>query len=73
MELISLSPIPAAERSKARICGRCLAGITGSISAGGMDVCVVGCTVQTKRQARKIKKKKQVQKKYREEEKFFRK
>ena len=34
-------PIPVAERSKARVCGRSLAGSTGSNPAGGMDVCVV--------------------------------
>ena len=30
-----------AERSKARVCGRLLAGIAGSNPAGSMDVCVV--------------------------------
>ena len=34
-------PIPVAERSKARVCGPLLAGVAGSNSAGGMDVCVV--------------------------------
>jgi hypothetical protein len=34
-------PIPVAERSKARFCGRSFAGIAGSNSAGGMDVSVV--------------------------------
>jgi hypothetical protein len=29
-----------AERSEARFCGRSLAGIAGSNSAGGMDVCL---------------------------------
>ena len=33
-----------AERSKARVCGRSLAGIAGSNPATGMDVCVV-CVV----------------------------
>jgi hypothetical protein len=28
--------------------GRALAGITGSNPAGGMDICVVCCTVKTK-------------------------
>ena len=32
-----------AERSKARVCGRSLAGVAGSNPAGGMDVCVVCC------------------------------
>jgi hypothetical protein len=31
-------PIPVPERSKASICGHSLAGIEGSIPAGGMDV-----------------------------------
>jgi hypothetical protein len=31
-------PIPVATRSKAWVCGRSLAGIAGSIPAGGMDV-----------------------------------
>ena len=34
-----------AERSKARVCGRSLAGVADSNPAGGMDVCVV-CVVQ---------------------------
>ena len=38
-------PIPVAERSKARVCGRSLAGVAGSNPAGGMDVCVV-CVAQ---------------------------
>ena len=33
--------IPVAERSKARICGRSLAGIAGSNPAWSMYVCVV--------------------------------
>ena len=32
-------PIPVAELSKARVCGRSLAGIAGSNSAGGIDIC----------------------------------
>jgi hypothetical protein len=36
-------PFPVAERSKASVCGRSLAGIAGSNLAGGMDVCVVCC------------------------------
>jgi len=41
-------PIPVAARSKARVCGLSLAGITGSIPAGGMDVCLlwVLCVVE---------------------------
>ena len=37
--------IPVSERSKARVCGRSLAGVAGSNPVGGMDVCVV-CVVQ---------------------------
>ena len=33
------SPVPVAERSKARVYGRSLAGIAGSNPAGGMDGC----------------------------------
>jgi hypothetical protein len=36
-------PIPVAERCKARVCGRLLAGVTGLNPTGGMDVCVVSC------------------------------
>ena len=39
---------PVAERSKARVCGRSLAGIAGSNPAGGMDVCIV-CIVKLSR------------------------
>ena len=38
--------IPVAERSKARVCGRSLAGIAGSNLASDMDVCVVWCTIR---------------------------
>jgi hypothetical protein len=50
------------ERSKARVCGRSLPGIAGSNPAGGMDVCVVCCTIRTKGKANKDK---AVEKKYR--------
>ena len=33
--------IPVTERSKARVCGRSLAGIAGSNPAGGMDICLL--------------------------------
>ena len=36
-----LRVIPVAARSKAWVCGRSLAGIAGSIPAGGMDVCLL--------------------------------
>ena len=39
-------PISVVERSKARVCGRSLAGVAGLNTAGGMDVCVVCCTVK---------------------------
>ena len=35
------SPVPVAERSKVRVCGRSLAGVTGSNPAGGMYVCLL--------------------------------
>ena len=35
------TPISVAERSKARVCDRSLAGIAGLNPPGGMDVCVV--------------------------------
>jgi hypothetical protein len=44
-------PISVVERSKARVCGRSLAGVAGSNTAGGMDVCVVYCTVKDQRQS----------------------
>ena len=37
--------ITVAARSKASVCGRSLAGIVGSNTAGGMDVSVVCCQV----------------------------
>jgi hypothetical protein len=43
-------PIPFAELSKARVCGRSLAGIAGSNPAGNVDVCVV-CVVKDERQS----------------------
>jgi hypothetical protein len=39
-------PIPIAERPKTRVCGLSFAGVAGSNPAGGMDVCVVCCTVK---------------------------
>ena len=38
-------PIPVAELSKARVCGRSSVAVAGSNPAGGMDVCVV-CVIQ---------------------------
>jgi hypothetical protein len=35
------APISVAARSKAWVCGLLLAAITGSIPAGGMDVCLM--------------------------------
>jgi hypothetical protein len=34
-------PIPVAVQSKAWVCGHSIAGIAGSNSAGGMDVCLL--------------------------------
>jgi hypothetical protein len=45
---VGILPIPVAARSKASVCGRCFAGISGSNLAGGMDVSVVCCTIKTK-------------------------
>ena len=39
----SILPRTVAEQSKVRVCGRLLAGVTGSTPAGGMDNCVVCC------------------------------
>ena len=50
-----MKPIPVAERSKARVCGRSLPGVTGSNPAGSMDICVVCCTLRTKGKARTIR------------------
>ena len=40
-ELDMPRPISIAERSKARVYGCSLAGIAGSNSAGGMDICLL--------------------------------
>jgi hypothetical protein len=37
--------IPVSARSKAYVCGRWLAGIVGSNTAGGMDVCCECCVL----------------------------
>ena len=34
-------PVPVAARSKAQVCGRSLAGIAGSNTVEGMDVCLL--------------------------------
>jgi hypothetical protein len=39
--LIWTALIPVAERSKAMICGRSLAGIVGSNPAGDIDACLL--------------------------------
>ena len=41
-------PIPVAERSKASVCGRSLAEIAGSNTAGDMDVCCECCVISGK-------------------------
>ena len=61
-------PIPVAEWSKARVCGRSLAGIAGSNPAAGMDVCCECRTVRTKGKSQENQDK-EVQIKYREKEK----
>ena len=43
-ELSCFVPIPVAERSKVRVCGRLVTGIAGSNPATGMDVCLL-CVV----------------------------
>jgi hypothetical protein len=40
--VIIIVPVPVAQRSKARVYGRSLAGIAGSNPAGGMDGCPLG-------------------------------
>ena len=40
---IEFLSIPVAKRSKARVCGRFLAGVASSNPAGGLDICVVCC------------------------------
>jgi hypothetical protein len=51
--------------SKERVCGRSLAGVAGSNPAGDTDVCVVCCTLRTKRQSQDNQDK-EVQIKYKE-------
>ena len=34
-------PVPVAKRSKAKVCGRSLAGVAGSNPYGGMEVCLL--------------------------------
>jgi hypothetical protein len=59
-------PIPVAERSKTRVCGRSLAVIVGSNPAGGHGCfCHVRCTLRTKGN-RQGSQDKEVQIKYRE-------
>jgi hypothetical protein len=47
-------PTPVAARSKAYVCGRSLAGIADSNTAGGMDVCLLWmlCVVQVEASAK---------------------
>jgi len=46
--ILQYNQVPMAERSKARVCGRSLAGIAASNPAGGMDVSLLSllCTVR---------------------------
>ena len=59
-------PIPEAERSKTRVCGRSHAAFAGLNLAGDMDVCVVCVVSKDKGQSQD----KEVQIKYREETKI---
>ena len=43
---VRILPVPVAERSKVRVCGRSFAGVSGSNHAGGLAVCVVYCKVK---------------------------
>ena len=45
-------PIPVADRLKARFCGRSFAGVAISNSAGGVDICVVCLSKDTKAKGR---------------------
>jgi hypothetical protein len=47
-------PIPVATPSKAWVCGRLLAGIAGSNTAGFMHVCVVCCQVEVSETGRSL-------------------
>ena len=58
-------PIPMAERPKARVYGRSVAGFAGSNSTGGMDVRVVCYRKRQKAKWRAIKTKNEVRIKYR--------
>ena len=62
---LAAKAIPVAERSKARVCGRPLAGVESSNPARGMDVCGVLQYTKDKRQNQD----KEVQIKYREQKK----
>jgi hypothetical protein len=62
-------PMPVAERSKARVCGRSLAGIASSNSAGVMDVCPLRVVRKHKNAKRRtITTKNQVRMNYRVQE-----
>jgi hypothetical protein len=61
-------PISGAKRSRTRVCGRLIVGISGSNSAGGMIVRVVCCKYRQKAKHRRIKAKTQVRTKYRVQE-----
>jgi hypothetical protein len=39
--MVTNGPIPVTERSKAKVCYRLLAGISGSITDGGIEVCLL--------------------------------
>ena len=61
-------PISVAKRSRTRVCGRLIVGISGSNFAGGKDVRVVCCKYRQKAKYRTIKTKNEVRMKYRVQE-----
>ena len=54
-----IESIPVDERSKARVCGRSLAGTAGSNPAGSMDVSVVLCVLYSKDKGQRPRKSRQ--------------
>jgi hypothetical protein len=52
--IISPKKVPVAERSKARVCGRSLAAISGSNTAEGMNVSFECCQVESSATGRSL-------------------
>jgi hypothetical protein len=48
-------PIQVSVRHKAHVCGSSIAGIAGSYPAGGMEICVVCCTVWAKDRSQEVR------------------